>query len=963
MSFLDRFKPQPRWKHQDASVRLAAIRELPGDEDEVLLDLASTDEDVRVRRAAGGRLRDVAALVRLARSERDVELRRELAERLVAVATAGADDDGDAALALEGLEDERHLAAVARSSPFETVRAAALGRVHGTKALGGVARNTAHADTAAAATARVADRQELVQIALRTDHRDAGLMALERAAEAALAEDTAAVAELLESVAERAKNKSVAKRARGMMQAIEEAAAARRAALEAWQQQIASLVARVEALAASPAEGGEDALVSAEAEWAALAGPEGASVDEETASRFEAACSAARDALAVRARQEAERQAAEQARAAARERRDAIVAHVSGLDGEDLPEQLAAARAAWTEAAGDEDPQLLSEFTALCERALQRQQDRRDMADIHARLAALAADAERIAVAEDAPEPAAWQAVASEWAALQPRAEGLDPAVAAAFDAASARVREREAEREAAAERAMRQQLQRAEQLVERAQKRAGAEDLTLREAERLVRDIKAALEAPPADQALVERLRSASAALAPRLHELREMDEWKRFANAAVQEELIARVEALRAKGGFDTPEGPSDEELEKAARELHDIQERWKTVAEAPRAQAQALWHRYRQAADPVQTRLREFFARRNEARQGNLEKKLALIERAEALADSTDWIRTAEEMKKLQAEWQQVGPVPRQEARATWKRFREACDRFFSRRNADLAERKETWSANLAKKEALCERAEALAASTDWDAAASEIRRLQTEWKAVGPVRRNRSEAVWQRFRTACDAFFERYRRRDEIALEARHADREALVTELEALGSTEGAQAGALLEQVRSLRSRWNASAPVVAHGADPLSARFLAALEGLLAANPDAFRGTELDVDANRQKMEKLIARVEAHLVEMPAPARSSSQALADMLREALAANTIGGRAGDESRWKTMADDVRQAQAAWGRLGPVPGEAGRALAERFHRATSKFFDLYRRKVSAPQGSPRVKVGTR
>jgi len=104
-------------------------------------------------------------------------------------------------------------------------------------------------------------------------------------------------------------------------------------------------------------------------------------------------------------------------------------------------------------------------------------------------------------------------------------------------------------------------------------------------------------------------------------VHELREMDEWKRFANAAVQEELIARTEALRVKYGFDTPEGVKPEDVEEAARELHDIQERWKHAAEAPRAQAQALWHRYRQAADPIQTKAREFFAQRGEERKTNL------------------------------------------------------------------------------------------------------------------------------------------------------------------------------------------------------------------------------------------------------------------------------------------------------------------------------------------------------
>ena len=216
------------------------------------------------------------------------------------------------------------------------------------------------------------------------------------------------------------------------------------------------------------------------------------------------------------------------------------------------------------------------------------------------------------------------------------------------------------------------------------------------------------------------------------------------------------------------------------------------------------------------------------------------------------------------------------------------------------------------------------------------------------------RNKSEALWQRFRAACDVFFDRYKRRDEIELEARQADREALVTELESLvgadrsdqsqlhapevmgdiappapGAIENA---VLLEQVRSLRSRWNQSSPTVRQGADPLSARFMNALERLLAAYPEAFRGSELDAEANRQKMEKLCERVEGFLNDSAAAPASSSQALAMMLREALASNTIGGRAGDEQKWRAMADDVRNAQAAWTRMGPVPGDVGRHMGD-------------------------------
>ena len=387
-------------------------------------------------------------------------------------------------------------------------------------------------------------------------------------------------------------------------------------------------------------------------------------------------------------------------------------------------------------AAEAEDERLRDRFEEACRRAAERHRDHQAREETHARLGTLSMEAERLSM-EPQFEQEPWEAAQREWHELHPRSEGLDAAVVERFAAADARVRMRAEERRATAERAQRQQTQRIEQLIERATIRSAAEDLTLREADRLSRELRAAHDAPPAmpereQQALAERVRAAQAVITPKLHELREMDEWKRFANAAVQEELIAKTEALRVKYGFDTPEGVKPEDVEKAARELHEIQERWKQAAEAPRAQAQALWHRYRQAADPIQAKAREFFAQRGEERKANLEQKIALIARAEALAASTDWIKTAEELKKLQGEWQATGPVPRQDTRTTWKRFREACDTFFTRRNTDLAQRKEVWATNQAKKEALCVRAEQLATSMEWERAAAEIRRRRSNGK---------------------------------------------------------------------------------------------------------------------------------------------------------------------------------------------------------------------------------------
>jgi hypothetical protein len=956
MSFLDRFKPQPKHKSPDPDVRLAAVQELGTDPEDLatLAVLAREDTDARVRRAAAARVDNVSVLGAVALSDPDEGIRAEAAERLTAIASG---ERADAArLALGALRDQKYLAVVVRQSPLDAIRAEALGRLTDVKALSSAARHAADPRSAMIAVERIQDAAELLNVALKTEHKDAGISALERAMAAGPVERDA-----LEEIATRAKNKSIGKKARTVIQELEAEEAARKAALERQQQRIAAALARVEALAATPAgEGTPQQLDEAEAEWRELVAANLVAADGDEQGRFASAASATRGAIA-----RAEREVASQRELAARladvrGRKLSLCERVEALRGETILDDVARARAEWEglpSMAEEEavDTGLLARFEEACRRAGERHEQREEIARANARLDSLSQEADALAAQEDSPAYA-WESIAREWNDLLPRTDAADPAAAERFARAEATIRERADAKRAAAEKALRQQVTRLEQLIDRVQKRVGAEDLTLREADKMARDLRGAIEAPPmlphADRdALVERLKAALALLAPRLHELREMDEWKRFANAAVQEELIAHTEALRTKFDLEKPE-----DLEKAAHELHEIQERWKQAAEAPRAQAQTLWHRYRQAADPIQAKAREFFAHRAEERQESLQKKIALCERAEALADSTDWIRTADELKKLQLEWQAIGPVPRPDTRVVWKRFRDACDRFFTRRNQDLAQRKEVWAANQAKKEALCARAEQLAESREWERAAAEIRRLQAEWKTIGPVRRTKSEALWQRFRAACDRFFDRYKRRDEIELEARQADREALAQELEALLPAEDSDAPVpsdLLERVRSLRTRWNQSTPAVRQGADPLSGRFVAAMERLLTTYPDAFRGTELDVDASRHRMEKLCARVEGFAADHEAPPPGSSQALAAMLREALAANTIGGRAGEESKWRSMADEVRQAQASWTRLVPVPGESGRQLTDRFHKACNRFFDQYRRRMPQQQ----------
>jgi uncharacterized protein DUF349 len=452
--------------------------------------------------------------------------------------------------------------------------------------------------------------------------------------------------------------------------------------------------------------------------------------------------------------------------------------------------------------------------------------------------------------------------------------------------------------------------------------------EVALREA-RLPHDDLAVL--PPK---LARHLREARAALFARAQEAREAEEWQRWGNAAAQEELCRRLEALVA-----------ETDLEKAARELRTLDARWAEVKIAPRDEASSLRQRYQAARAPLKERLDAYFAEKG-AREGeNLRLKQELSARAEALAESTDWIKASEELKTLQARWKEIGPAPRKAADAVWKRFRAACDRFFSRRQDDLKKRKQEWSANMAKKQALTERAEQLATSTDWEAAASEVRKLQAEWKTVGPVRRDRSEAIWQRFRKACDAFFERYKHRDEAERQARLEQREAVYRELEALvagAGTEPAPPG-IAEQIQRVTARARQGTPVGPAEEEAFAARAAAVRDRALAAWPEAFRGTDLDPEAARARREKLCTRVESLLAQGEPPvAALSGQDLARRLKEALATNTMGGRGEVEAKRRAEADEVKAAQATWRRLPPLPGPEGQALESRFRSACDRFF---------------------
>jgi Domain of Unknown Function (DUF349) len=869
MPLLDRFRARPAWQSRDAETRAAAVRELPADQQEVLGEIARTDEDARVRRAAVKRLTDPAALAQCVQGDGDEGVRADAMELLLGMAVNG--QEGVQALqALEGLKESKHLVAAAREARLADVRLAALGRLSDARSLASLARKSEHPSVRLQALAAIDDAAVLLDLALKSEHKDVAVASLERLT------DDAAVA----LVVEKGRNKAAVRRAKALLDERRPPVA--------------------------------EALPAAEEEPTAAA-PEP-----------EAAPAPSAPAIAPEA-----------------EEREALCRRVERLPGDVVATELPALRETWGELpewAAPEAAAFATRFEAATSAAEQRALRLLAVLARRERLEALAGEIESAA---DAEEPAAARThiagLRAEWDELA--TDALTPDITQRRAAAETRLAEREAlSREEDAKVAV-ANLTRLSALTDKLEALAKLETLALRDAEQGLRDVKSALDAPgpvPSRRerdAIVERLRAVRSALFPRAQELREADEWTRWSNLPKQEELCVLVEALAA-----------EENLDRAAHKLRDLDERWKAVRQAPKEEGEALWRRFKAARDPIFAKTQAHFAARATLEAENLKKKTVLCEQAEALSASTDWVKTADALKKLQAEWKAVGPVSRKKSQAIWTRFRTACDAFFKSRQEDLGKKKDEWAQNLAKKEELCAAAEALADSTEWEASAGALKKMQAEWKTIGPVRRNKSEVVWNRFRAAADAFFERYKKRDSIDRASQSADREKIVAEIEALAALPEAPED-LHAQLNAGLSRFRGQSPAGRDVERGFEARVMAARNALVAAHPERFKGTELDPEQNRVRAEKLVAKVEA--LQPAAPAVSSTASLAERLREALATNTIAGRGETESRLKAQIAEAEQAQSAWKRLGPIPGEAGKDLQKRFEAAVRRVLDQRKR----------------
>ena len=249
-------------------------------------------------------------------------------------------------------------------------------------------------------------------------------------------------------------------------------------------------------------------------------------------------------------------------------------------------------------------------------------------------------------------------------------------------------------------------------------------------------------------------------------------------------------------------------------AFHQLQKLHQEFRDTGPVAKELRDEIWARFKAASTTVNRRHQQHFEALKEVEQHNLDQKTVICEIIEAidykeLTNFASWESKTQEVIALQNKWKTIGFAPQKMNVKIFERFRKACDEFFRKKGEFFKSLKEGMNENLEKKRALCEKAEALKDSTDWKATADELTKLQKEWKTIGPVAKKYSDAVWKRFISACDYFFEQKNKAtsSQRSVEQENLEKKkAIIEKLNAIDDQMDTEEATQL--VRDLMKEWN-----------------------------------------------------------------------------------------------------------------------------------------------------------
>jgi hypothetical protein len=281
---------------------------------------------------------------------------------------------------------------------------------------------------------------------------------------------------------------------------------------------------------------------------------------------------------------------------------------------------------------------------------------------------------------------------------------------------------------------------------------------------------------------------------------ELKELDRKK---NLQQKLQLCERAEALL--------QNPS---INASLQELRHLHEEWKNIGPVPNESRDAVWERFIQASEKIHERKKEYLGARKAQEQENYRQKLMVLEIIAPFQTFNsdrinDWRDKTDEIQQIKEQWDAIGLVPKENADEVNKRFWSSYKAFYQHKNAFFKQLDEQKMQNLRHKTELCEQAEALKDSTDWDATKERLIQLQKKWKTIGRVPDKYSDKIWNRFRSACNEFFDRKQNQQQ----QKEAEQERLATEKSTFYdiiatrlNTLPVQAGSL-EEFNEFLSKW------------------------------------------------------------------------------------------------------------------------------------------------------------
>lgn len=864
MAFFNFFKP--KWQHRDMEVRLAAVHEMSSREIEILARIAGSDDDQAVRQAAVAKIEDVDVLSSLAATASDERFKNVVrARRNTRLAEVVLTVQEDIVLneVLSRIDDAQTLAGIVLEAEAPRIRLQAIALITDERVLAGLLEKPCGKEVSVAALAKIDDPGLLKRLADSARNRAARRFAAEKLAKLerqANADDD--IVKELETLAKEATKLAESRQ---------------------WEQAAARFSEiQTDWLRLDPAASHSQKVT----------------VDEAVRQFTE------RRRLAEKKRADELRRAEEFSQETAKkEALCQVVEELIGSPAAESDSRFEHALTSWPE--DGHFPALASRFNEACGKYKEAR------AAIISERKIFGGFAEEVKRLELLVSSSEWRRVPGQLDDLLTRVgekRFLYLAKLELKDRLTA-VRKRYEERLQASKEKEVRHIQ--EAIARRQEICAELERLIDQsnrpEAEKRVREIETfwrALKPLPdgeQDSDQERRFKEIMARFQSRQNEFYHQQDWQLWANRNLKDELCRQVEAL-----------DSIDDLAFVAERIKKAQSEWKKVGPLPRKEADILWQRFHEACERNFTRCAPYFA--EQARLGNeaLNRKEELCLEAEKLADSTDWKGTSNRLKELQVEWKGLASVQRHKEEKFYRRFRQACNHFFSRASIHFGERDQEFRRNLAQKIKLCEEIEAIANDPKPDQG-GRVRELQAAWKAAGPVPKDESEAIWQRFKAGQDRFMDFL----DSGLAENLQKKEALCAQVEALTSsvTEDSDMRALAEQLVLLKKEWGQIGPVSGAKSEAVRQRFSKSVNDFFALRQERLRQISVLERENLYRKDDLIKQAET---------------LADL-----------------AVWDEAADEtLRGLDRQWLEIGPSSTEMKAAFQEDFKGISEAFFGRQR-----------------